>query len=392
MKRIAIAGEIFSANMGDRAIHGCMLYLTRLLCPAADTISIDISGREPHADENASLHLSQRIALLAAVPGFRLPIMMMKIIHHQMKGMQGQFQKLRRELETADMLIIGGGQLLMDDALNFPLKIFSLTRQAQALDLPYHFSACGVGKAWSRLGGRMLRRSLAPAQSITLRDHLSSELLATLAPGVERTVTFDPAIWAASVYPVQAADRSASRFGLGVLNPGDGNRYFPREKLFSKGDWTNMWVDLLERLADGDQPVEVFTTGDPADFLFAKELFDIAQRKGWGQVSLAPFPASPEALTASLNGYSVVAAARLHAAILANAYGIPSVGLVWDQKIRSYYEQSGRSDVCFNLMGLDPADVVNACNALRGKPFPASAIEDMKMRALEGLRIVLGVD
>lgn len=392
MKRVAIAGEIFSANMGDRAIHGCLLFLVKFLDSTIETISIDISGRVLGTRGSTGLDLKQRTALISAVPGFRLPVKILKIAHHQINRTQGQFEKLRKELETADLLLIGGGQLLMDDALNFPLKLSSLTRQARSLDLPYHFSACGVGKAWSRLGGGMLSRSLGEAQSITLRDHLSQERLAVLAPGVKSTVTFDPAIWAASVYPVQAVNQSGARIGLGVLNSSEGNLHLPRNRRLSKSAWTNMWIDLLEQLAADHQPVEIFTTGSPADFVFARKLFDVVQRKGWQKVSLAPIPDSPEMLVASLNNYSVVAAARLHAAVLANAYGIPSVGLAWDQKVKAYYAETGRSELCFNLMNLASEEVAKACNTLAGQLFPYTEIDGLKMRALESVQIVLGTD
>ena len=390
VKRVAIAGEIYSANLGDRAIHGCLCYLVKLLDPSIETISIDISGRASGTCGNTSLDVKQRMALLSAVPGLRLPVTLLKIAHHQIKRLQGQFAAFQKDLETADLLIIGGGQLLMDDALNFPLKLSSLTRQAQSLKLPTHFSACGVGHSWSRWGGVMLRRMLANAQTITLRDLLSQERLSTLAPGIASTVTFDPAIWAASVYPVQAVNRGDC-IGLGVLNPREGNLHLDSSTRFSEREWTTLWLDLLGKLALVGPRVELFTTGSPADYAFAVDLLDAARAREFKKLSLAPFPESPETLIRSLCGYSVVAAARLHASILANAYQIPSVGLVWDQKVKAYYAETDQTDVCFNLTNLNPEDVARACAALQGLPFSDTKIEELKVCALESARIALGM-
>ncbi len=392
MKRVAIAGESFSTNVGDRAIHGCLCYLLKQLDPTIEAISIDISGRIPVTRGDSRLHSKQRMALLSSAPGFRLPIMLMKIAHHQLKILQGQFDKVQENLETADLLIIGGGQLLMDDGLNFPLKLSTLTRQAQSLNLPYHFSACGVGQAWSHLGGTLFRRMLANAQSITLRDHLSQDRLSHLVPGIESSVTFDPAIWAASVYPVRSSHQTDVRIGLGVLNQSEGNLHLPQKKRFSKRAWTDMWMDLLGKLAVDNYPVEIFTTGSPADYVFARELFAVAQNEGWQMVSLAPFPDSPETLLAALSGYSVVVAARLHAAVLANACGVSSVGLAWDQKVKAYYAETGRSDLCFNLMDFAPDEAANVCAALTGQPYPVTELEKLKMRALESVRVILDLD
>ena len=236
----------------------------------------------------------------------------------------------------------------------------------------------------------MLRRMLANAQTITLRDLLSQERLSTLAPGIASTVTFDPAIWAASVYPVQAVNRGDC-IGLGVLNPREGNLHLDSSTRFSEREWTTLWLDLLGKLALVGPRVELFTTGSPADYAFAVDLLDAARAREFKQLSLAPFPESPETLIRSLCGYSVVAAARLHASILANAYQIPSVGLVWDQKVKAYYAETDQTDVCFNLTNLNPEDVARACAALQGLPFSDTKIEELKVCALESARIALGM-
>jgi polysaccharide pyruvyl transferase WcaK-like protein len=389
MKRVAVAGEIFSANKGDRAIHDCLLYLLKLLAPAVETISIDISGRFPHVSSLNRMRMSQRVALLQAIPGFRLPLMLLNAGYQPVKMLRGQSYKWRRSLETADLLVVGGGQMLMDDSLNFPLKISALTRLAQKLNLPYHISACGVGESWSMMGGALFRRALRTAQSITLRDHLSQERLYHFVPDLVSQVTFDPAIWAATVYPIQPSKQTGDYLGLGVINQREANFHISREKRFSRSAWEEQWLDLLANLVSKNQRVELFTSGSPADHAFAVELFTASQKRGWNTVSLAPYPDSPQALITSLRGYSLVVAARLHAAILSNAYGISTVGLAWDQKVKAYYAETGRPGLCFDLTRLAPGEVARTCAALRGQPFPDAEIEALKMRSLENARVIL---
>lgn len=389
MKRIAVAGEIYSANVGDRAIHGCMLYLLKMLDPTVETISIDISGRLANAGTKHRMGLKQRIALLKAVPGFQLPLLLLNIVYQQGKILSGQSSRWRRMLETADALVIGGGQLLMDDGLNFPLKLSGLTRQAQSLDLPYHISACGVGESWSKWGRILLRKMLQSAYSITLRDQLSQNRLSYFVPDLASQVTADPAIWAAEVYPVELLSRTNDCIGIGIINLREANSHFPRGKQFSKSAWTDQWLGLIEVLISDNQRIELFTTGNPADHAFAVKLLDIARERGWNQVSLAPYPNTSLMLMTSLGSYSMVAAARLHAAILSNAYGISSVGLVWDQKVKAYYAETDRLDLCFDLTQLDPDEIAQACIALRGQPFPDAKIDTLKMRSLENARVIL---
>jgi len=390
MKRLAICGELYSANVGDRAIHDSLHYLLKRLDPGIEIIPIDLSGRISSSGPTERVGLNQRVALLAALPIFYPALMMLNIASQQVKRLRGQRSRWRQRLETAELLVVGGGQLLMDDALNFPLKISSLAHVAQSLNLPFSFSACGVGSTHTWLGRRLLCDALVGAQSISLRDHLSQNRLKMLCPGLASQVTMDPAIWAGDVYPFPPAGGNSGCIGLGVINRNEANLHLPREQRFSKHAWEQLWIELIGELAANNRQVELFTTGSPVDDLFAQALFAHAQGRGWAQVSLAMRPANPQQLLTSLRDYSVVVATRLHAAILANAIGISTIGLSWDTKVQTYYSESGRADLCFDLNQLSIQQVIHAAMEMKGQPFPDRKLEEMKQRALVNAHLILG--
>ena len=74
-------------------------------------------------------------------------------------------------------------------------------------------------------------------------------------------------------------------------------------------------------------------------------------------------------------------ATRLHASILANAFGKTSLGLAWDAKVYSYYKDISQADLCFNLVGLNTRTLVLASQELNQKPFPETLLVDLKHRA-----------
>lgn len=384
IQKIAVAGEIYSANVGDRAIHACLLHLLKHFNPAVETLSIDLSGRSPAVGTRGKQHPAR----WAAPGGFQLPLVLANLAAHQLRMLRGRGARLRQTLQDADLLVIGGGQLLMDDALNFPLKISALTMAAHSLGLPHAFSACGVGADWSALGGRLLRAALNGARSISLRDQLSRERLERLSPGLNSRVTFDPAIWAAEVYPLPPSAPGGC-LGLGVISREEANLRLARGQRFSKSDWNQLWLDLIGELSAGGRPLELFTTGSPADQASAQQLWACARQRGWQQVRLAAPPASPQTLLATFSGYSLVVAARLHAAILANAMGISTIGLGWDQKVKAYYAECGRSDQCFDLTQLTANPVAQTSADLWRQPFPAQKLAELKLRALENARMIL---
>jgi len=261
---------------------------------------------------------------------------------------------------------------------------------ARSLDLPFTFSACGVGSNHTWLGKRLLCNALVGAQSISLRDHLSQNRLEMLCPGLASQVTMDPAIWAGDVYALPPAGGNSGCIGLGVINRNEANLHLPGEQRFSKTAWDQLWLNLIFELTADDRQVELFTTGSLVDDLFAQALIASAQSRGWSRVSLAPRPVNPQQLLASLRNYSVVVAARLHAAILANAIGISTIGLSWDKKVQAYYLESGRPDLCFDLNQLSVQQVIHAAMEMRGQPFPDKKLEEMKERALANAHLILG--
>jgi polysaccharide pyruvyl transferase WcaK-like protein len=377
MKRIGVCGEINSTNLGDQAIHACLLHLLKRIDPEVETISLDLSGRLEQITAGAQ---PQR------------PMSMVNKLSHAVKQYV-RLQRLyagpwKRDLASAQALVIGGGQLLMDDGLNFPLKVAGAAALAQRLSLPVHFSACGAGRSWSGAGRRLFAGALSQSASVTLRDHLSAQRIDQLLPGLQHRVTFDPAIWAADVYPTTPQSDAADFIGLGVMHNDAFNARSTRDR-FREAEWMQLWLDLLGALLSTNKPVLLFTTGSASDQQFAASLFAQAKKRGMPRVELASWPANVSTLVHTLQRCSVVVAARLHAAVLSNAYGITTVGMIWDEKVRAYYEEIGQPDHSFELSTLPLADLVRAVQFLHGQPFGTSALDDLRERALENARVIL---
>jgi polysaccharide pyruvyl transferase WcaK-like protein len=388
LKRIAIAGEIYSANVGDQAIHACLAYLLKKVDSSVEVISLDLSGRLRLAGPSNGMRPRQRIALLQSNPGLQ-PFFPALNVAYDLVRKRKRLAAWEPALSSVDLLVIGGGQLLMDDGLNFPLKLASLVEAAQAQGVPYTITACGVGKPWSAAARSLFRPILAGAKAITVRDPLSLERLEGFIPGISSQVTFDPTIWAAAVYPFPGARLESETIGLGVINLSEVNVHLERSQRISNDRWQELWTNLLDNLLRTNHAVELFTTGSPADREFAEKLLITAHARNWKRVTIAPQPANPEALISALQKYSLVVAARLHAALLANASGISSIGLAWDHKVKAYYGLTRRPELCFDMASLPPAGVAQACAAICGQPFPAVEIEEFRTYSIKDAGIVL---
>lgn len=386
MKTIALAGETYSRNLGDQAIHASLAYILRQQNASLKILPLDISGRQG-ADSPGK---NRAFYLLRAITSSNSLHSLVNIVFHSLQKSRQQMRMWSPVLETSDQLVIGGGQLLMDNNLDFPLKLSGLASLAGERGIPYHISACGVGRTWSRFANRLFQPVLVNAKSVTLRDELSRSRLDHFIPSLQTSVTFDPAILAAEVYPDLQKKVFADRIGLGIMCREDVNSHLLPAQRYSTNAWLDLWLGVLFGLLKENLVVELFTTGSSKDMHFAQSLFYEAHAHGWNGVTLAGGQTGPGELMASMRNYSLIIATRLHASILANSLGISSLGLNWDEKVRAYYGETGLTDRCFNLVGLQISGVVRAACDLNRQPFSSTLLAQLKDRARENVYVIIG--
>lgn len=389
MKSLLLAGEVYSHNLGDQAIHACLAFLLKEQKPGLRVLPLDISGREVQAEDETSLSNKKLFNLINAWSGGGKRKAVMNHVYHCLLAQPRYAQKWKPLIEQADALVIGGGQLLMDNALDFPLKLSSLTRMATAHSLPVHISACGVGKNWSPAAKELFQPLVEQAASVTVRDGLSQERLISFLPGTTCRVTADPAILAAEVFPGNVGGAPAEQVGLGVMSREDANSRLPEKARFSKTEWMDLWLEMIRKLVSKNLKVEVFTTGNLQDEAFAKELFRTVHRINLGSIRLAARPGGVTGLLGTMRGYSLVIAARLHASILANALGISSLGLGWDEKVHAYYKGSDLPEHCISLDGIETEELVRASLELNRQPFSRTLLMELKDRARLNGQVIL---
>ncbi len=392
MKQIAVCGEYFSTNIGDQAIHASLLYLLKQLDAEVETISLDLSGRTSVQQEKAMQpRLQQRLSAWKSHPALNTLLIFANLMYQPLRLNRLSNSPWGRALKSADTLVIGGGQLLMDDSLNFPLKVSGVAKLARRYHIPYHFCACGVGKNWSPFGRQLFKPAILGAKSITLRDNLSASNLRHLLPEANPLITFDPAIWIAKVYPVSIKPGMEECIGVCVMNNDDYNARV-LDNRYDNTAWMSAWLELIENLLTHHTHVLLFTSGDQADTIFAAELYKQSQKRGWNNVQLAPRPIDVPSLAGIMQSCQVIIAARLHAGIIANAYGIPTIGIIWDEKVRSYYDSTNRQDLCFPFTPQTIAAISNSSRGLMGSVIAESTLEAFRQRALESVRAIFNQD
>ncbi|PFH12503.1 polysaccharide pyruvyl transferase WcaK-like protein [Collimonas sp. PA-H2] len=336
--KIVICAVPYSPNLGDGVIYENLRQLLTELAPAAQISALDIAGRDGYDASSVS-----RKPLINRVPGRLRPSVV--CAYFCLQYWWRWRHKWAEQLADADLIVIGGGQLFMDAHLNFPIKLFLLSRTIKAIGKSGKVAIFSVGasKLMSGVGANLFRRALknmAPVR-ISARDMLSAQHMKKyLAIEGDVCITPDPAIYSQQTY---AQDTPAAHGGnvLGIciscpLEVNHGVTSGPAYESKISEFFENL---ALQAIAVG-YVVKFFTNGAPEDEVFKDAL---AARLNSHCIVNVPRAAAPAQLVENIRACDYIIAHRLHASIVAYALDIPAIGLNWDVKVKSFFELIGRS-------------------------------------------------
>lgn len=345
MARIAICGETHSQNLGDGVIAESLAYLIRRAIPDSQIVYLDISGRPDRGGNEppiVGLHRGFGWNLYGRSRAFRRVYAMLSLLLVPLRD--------RPAHGPLDLAIIGGGQLIMDNELNFPTKIFRLVHFHLARDTKcLAIYSCGVGSAWSSIGrvlyGRVLRDRRMTCRMVRDEDSRRNLIRVFRLDAADVDIAHDPALCAAEAYGM-APSVASTGIGLGIMAPLDDMagvqpQYAAR---FGAAFLTKLWTETAVELAESGQAVRLFTNGAPSDQAFAETIWRALPDRARDRVTVCPRPERPEQLVRLIAGFRAILAQRMHAHVVAFSLGVPSVGLVWDSKLREFGALTGRGN------------------------------------------------
>ena len=270
------------------------------------------------------------------------------------------------QVRYVDAVIFAGGIFKVSNE-KFWLYIPELLREADRLGVPVFFSAIGVEAYYPDDERSVELRealNLPCVKGISVRDDILTLRRDYITnPDIHISSVYDPAVWCKKVYAEALEDNDPEKkllIGVGIA----------REKLFedyghpevTKEVQMEFWLGVIAELEKRKIPWMLFTNGDHGDEMMADEVLAAV-----GHGDKAPAPADSTELVRMISGFSAVFAARMHSNIIAYALGIPSVGIIWNQKLRFWGKKIGCPERFFETDEMDPAVMVQTLeNALSG--------------------------
>jgi polysaccharide pyruvyl transferase WcaK-like protein len=356
--RVALLNLRYSPNLGDVLLCECLEYGVRQAVPGVDVLQLDITGRRDFAQGSA-----RRLAALAVLQRLPRPVR-----HRIARVLLGR--SLRRtapywnaELATVDGAVLGGGHLLADADLNFPLKVAAIFGAVASAGVPAAVYAVGVSDNWSRAGEALFRGALAGVRltHAAVRDERSRAVWmrrlggAGIRPAV---VARDPGLLAAACYgALERPGPPATRVGICLSHP-VALRYHADEEMPGGATMTQWFVALVRAFTEKGYAAFVFATGSPEDEAYLDTVMPLLVSAPGGTVERVPRFASAGAMAGFISTLDLVVGHRLHACVAAYSYGVPHIGFTWDIKMRSFFESVGRARFLCEAVVISVPEVV----------------------------------
>lgn len=374
--RVVVCGEIHSPNLGDGVIAVGLTHLIRELLPDCGIDWVDLSGRTGWGNDGCEARRFRPLAFL------RSPMLRRC---SELVWMAGALAGSSVPDERVyDLLVIGGGQLLLDDHLSFPTKLLVQMRRLGPRSNHWALHGCGVGERFSWIGRELLAHALASPRraSMTVRDVGARENLRRCFPCMpDAGVVPDPGLWAAEAFGRRPSPDRV-RLGLGVMAPGDSGGARPAELV-------GFWTGLAARLDAMGHRLEFFTNGAPEDESFVRGVLGALPTALRERVPLRPRALRPEHLVEGIARCRLVVSERLHAHVVACSMGLPSVGIVREGKLREFGRMTGMDRFFFDAHEATVERVADAvCGAVSASPDMAR-LDALKQGARDGVHQML---
>jgi len=300
------------------------------------------------------------------------------------------------DIRSADLLIIGGGNLVMDLYSTWPIYPLIYALVGRLVRTPAVFYGVGAGPIRTLRGRLYLACACRLARLLTFRDQESLDLVRRRLRVSANKIMLaaDPAL------ELRASARHASegtRIGL-TLVPYCSPNYWPHGQPDTYRQYAVAGTSVLRALSERDHTcVCLLATNYPHDMYVARE---VAQRAGLlrsPDVQLIDRKLSVAEILDEIGQCDVIVGTRLHSLVLAVVVGIPFVAISYQPKVASFVRRCGMEDYALDVSQFikHPEQVIALVEQVLANRSTiasrlAKAAEDLRESSRSGHQHVLG--
>lgn len=321
---ILLIGDYYSSNLGDGVICQTMLEILKQYAPAESTIDIlDINGKGRFVEYETSFY--KKSALKRGLKRVLVPSLGEAIKYKKRKIKPCIIEK------EYDLAVYAGGQLLMP---YFIKQMITINKSLKSKKVKIAYNSVGFGTFNSKLLMNKVVNILLDESIFHISFRDENETIINNLTQKNFFEVCDCAVWASEVYSI--VKQESEVVGLGIM-------YIENKKK----QLMSFWKDILMILNKKGIKWHFFVNGSIDDYLFAVELLESLGYEITEEY-LCHRPKLPEELVELISKFKQIISFRLHSHIIAFSLEIPSIPVVWDEKVKHFFIKIGHENRCFD--------------------------------------------
>ena len=334
--KIGIVGNYGNDNNGDESIlYGILQQVKQTFSVTSEDITV-FSNNTQQTSERYGVH---------SYPLYYKKGNLYKTFIHT-------FRNNKQYVSNFDLLIIGGGGILMDFYRREAHLYLTYAMMAKQSNIPYIIYGCGAGPLDTLTGKISIRLMCRYAANISVRDPQSKELLESIGVKKPIEVIGDPAF----TLKANREDYAEKPINIGVSAvPYYNANYWPEGDVAKYDAYiTSMAKNLDNVIANQNSNITFFATKFPQDVTVTK---DIQKKMQYSQsTKIIDENLVPERLLEVTGELDIVIGTRLHSLILATNSETPIVAVSYHTKVQDFMSFVGASDRCLQMQDLKDDD------------------------------------
>ena len=288
-----------------------------------------------------------------------------KIKSHSASIVTKQYMKIREEkylekartlIKEADLVIFGGAPVFNYLYQTFYERTAITLELAQEYGKPVIFSAIGIEQYDEEdVKCQRLKKTLNfdCVKQITTRDGIEELKKYKKKEQLVIARVSDPAVFSKEIFGKYIKEKAnKKKIGLFVFRS---NGFKDNKIPFTKEDAAKLWKNIIKELENKGYEYTLLTSGHFNDEAFMDYLIrnhGIEESKCIFNIN------SPERLLEVMSTLDGVISCRLHPSIISYSLGTPSVGLVWNPKVKFFYDCIEYSERRIDITETDACGIV----------------------------------
>lgn len=253
----------------------------------------------------------------------------------------------RKIFRTLDLLIIGGGGILMDLYRNNAVVFAMYGILVRMTKVPAAIFGAGVGPIQTAFGQRLIKMTANSAKVIAVRDEGSRQLLKDIGVKKQVNVITDPAFYLPFTEG-QKRSRKPLKIGVTAITYFH-DSYWPTHDEEKYQGYIRGMAANLDRIMEKEPDAEIqfFATKHPYDTNTTKDIRDLMQYKD--RTEVCDRMLTHREIISLIAEQDLVIGTRLHSLILSIVAKTPVIAVGYHEKVIDVMSSVGCKDYTFTI-------------------------------------------